>query len=170
MSALQNSRDTLFAVLMSVASLAMVVQAYGYDDDSSHFPRFLALVLLGLSLLYGLRLWCARRAALAKDGVRPAYVGLGTLLFTPWMLLSAKVVLLVAVYALSISLLGYYSATLLFLPISMILLGRLEPVHGPGSGQRRALGIALGSAIFLVLVWSLFSVFLGTRMPQGILF
>ena len=169
MSALQNSRDTLFAVLMSVASLAMVVQAYGYDDDSSHFPRFLALVLLGLSLLYSLRLWRARRAERA-GGVRPAYAGLGTLLFTPWMLLSAKVVLLVAIYALGISLLGYYSATLLFLPGSMILLGRMEPVHAVGGGQRRVMGIVLASAIFLVLVWSLFSVFLGTRMPRGMLF
>lgn len=154
------SRDLLFAGLMFVLSLGMVIQAYSYDDASSHFPRFLALTLLGLTLFYALRLVLVCRKAKAPIKVLPEA------LLTPWVKLSAGVVLLVCGYAVIVELLGYYLSTLLFLPGSMLVLGRLE---GSGKG-RRPLAIAVATGIFLGLTWALFSGFLGTRMPEGLFF
>ena len=169
-----RAKDGLFGLFMLVLSAALIAQSHSYHDESSQFPRFLAYTLAGLSLAYFGNLWRqARKAAASQQDACTA-----TPFWPPsaWTRQSVPVFMLLAAYLYAISLLGYYSATALFLMGSMLGYSRAEALRTPQAGtpgllpKRRLLNMSLAAGGFLILTWLLFTRFLGTRMPEGVLF
>lgn len=150
-------KEILFCVLILAVGIGCLVQAYTYDDNSSHFPRFLsiALVFLGVANIFRVR---GLRGQVARQGSETP------LLLDPWLLRTVKVVVAVGAYVLCLKMIGYYVSTVLFLLLSMLYFSR-----GLKTGNRPWLTITLSIVVFLALVYGLFNVFLSTSMPKGLL-
>lgn len=149
MTQYSQRKDRIFAVIMVLLSLAFLAQSLDYSAESSQFPRFLMGVQLIFSLIF-LFQQCRKplesKAVANKDVVAslmPAF----------------KVFLLTALYVLAIDRLGYFASTAVFLLGAMALFG-----------NRRLVVMASVTACFLALIYALFVLFMGVRLPQGFFF
>ena len=70
-----------------------------------------------------------------------------------------KVFLITSLYVLAIDYIGYFAATAAFLLGAMALFG-----------NRRLLVMGCVTASFLALIYALFVLFMGVRLPEGLLF
>ena len=142
-------KDRSFAVIMVLVSAAFLAQSLSYPAESSQFPRF----LMGIQLLFSLiflfqqfRLPLEAKTVANKDVIAslvPAF----------------KVFLITSMYVLAIDYVGYFVATTVFLMGAMALFG-----------NRRLLVMAVVTGCFLALIYALFVLFMGVRLPQGLLF
>lgn len=144
-----HRKDRSFAVIMVLLSAAFLAQSLSYPAESSQFPRFLMAVQLLFSLIF---LFQQFRLPLASKSV-PNNEVIASL--AP----AFKVFLITSLYILAIDSIGYFSATAAFLLGAMSLFG-----------NRRVVVMALVSGCFLVLIYALFVLFMGVRLPQGFLF
>jgi hypothetical protein len=145
---LKESSFLLFSLLFS---LLLVGVSFSYPEDSSEFPRFLSLVLLGLSLAMSV---ASVRSGRLKEGKGSSFRALAERMKIP-----AAVFLGVSLYVASIEIFGFYSSTPVFMAGGMF-----------AAGSRRYGTIALTTLLFLALVYALFSYSLGLRLPGGIVF
>lgn len=157
MSAESFKKEIAFCVLMLGVGCACLAQSYAYDDASSQFPRFLSTLLV---LLGGVNIF--RVARLRPTAVK--VVSETVFRKDPWLGSTARVLCSVALYVLCLRWIGYYVSTALFLGMSMYVFREKDS----GADLRRIAPLAI--AIFLAMVYGLFNVFLGTSMPQGVLF
>jgi hypothetical protein len=142
-------KDRSFAVIMVLLSAAFLAQSFRYPADSSQFPRFLMGVQLLFSLIF---LFQQFRLPLEAKTV-PGRDVLASL----WP--AFKVFLITSLYVLAIDYVGYFSATAGFLMGAMALFG-----------NRRLVVMASVTACFLAVIYALFVLFMGVRLPQGLLF
>ena len=131
---------------MVLLSTAFLFRAFMYPAASSQFPRFLMLLQLIFSvvlLVLSLRIPQAAGAKIFRlADVYPPF----------------KVFVASSVYVLAIGYLGYFAATALFLCGSMYWFGK----HGPVV----LIGVSGG---FILTVYALFVLFIGVRLPEGLL-
>ena len=131
---------------MVLLSTAFLIRAFMYPAASSQFPRFLMLLQLIFSVVLLVLSLRIPQAAGAKS-FRLAD------LYPPF-----KVFVASSVYVLAIGYLGYFAATALFLCGSMYWFGK----HGPVL----LIGVSGG---FILTVYALFVLFIGVRLPEGLL-
>lgn len=149
MTRYSQRKDRSFAVIMVLLSAAFLVQSFSYPAESSQFPRFLMGVQLLFSLIFlfqKFRLPLESKTVPSKEVIAslvPAF----------------KVFLVTSLYVLAIDYVGYFAATTAFLMGAMSLFG-----------NRRLLVMALVTGCFLALIYALFVLFMGVRLPQGLLF
>lgn len=142
-------KDRSFAVIMVLLSAALLAQSLRYPAESSQFPRFLMGVQLLFSLIF---LFQQFRLPLETKPV-PTMEVIASL--AP----AFKVFLITSLYVLAIDYVGYFSATAVFLIGAMALFG-----------NRRTLVMASVTGCFLAVIYALFVLFMGVRLPQGLLF
>lgn len=123
--------------------------ALEFPAGGGTFPLFAAGAAVFLSLMIILDTIVRRTAASEK----PVVISLSYQAFKP-----AVITVLTIVYVLSIFEVGYFTATLLFLVISTLLIG-----------LRKIGTILLTAVILLPLMYLFFEVFLLANLPQGAL-
>lgn len=144
-----HRKDRSFAVIMVLLSAAFLAQSLRYPAESSQFPRFLMGVQLLFSLIF---LFQQFRHPLGPKAVQSGEV-------IASLVPAFKVFLITSLYVLAIDYIGYFSATAAFLLGAMALFG-----------NRRLVVMGLVTACFLALIYALFVLFMGVRLPQGLLF
>lgn len=154
MASASRVKEVSFAGFMSLLSLALFARGLMYPAESSQFPRFMMILqsAFSLVLLYtALRLPGSPSASGAAGAGKAAAV---------WKELKAplQVFLSASLYIFGIGFLGYFTATILFLAISMFVFGRHKAVV--------IIGASLG---FIAVIYALFVLFIGVRLPQGFL-
>ena len=146
MAKTSRTRECGFAAAMVLLSAAFLIRAFMYPAASSQFPRFLMLLQLIFSvILFVLSLRVPRAAGTGSFRLAALYPPI-------------KVFVASAVYVLAIGYLGYFTATALFLCGSMYWFGK----HGP----LVLIGVSGG---FILTVYALFILFIGVRLPEGLL-
>ena len=149
MAHFSQRKDRSFAVIMVLLSAAFLAQSLSYPAESSQFPRFLMEVQLLFSLIF---LFQQFRQPLEPKTVQNREVMAS-------LVPAFKVFLITSLYVLAIDYIGYFSATAAFLLGSMALFGN------------RRLGVmGLVTGCFLALIYGLFVLFMGVRLPQGLFF
>lgn len=155
MSQPSYKKELGFAAGMLALSLALLLQSFSYRADSSQFPRFLMVLQVLFSAALLAKGLLARPWRLAGAAAVPA---------TNWRRLAAEIEKPLAVfvatsaYLLCIQYLGYYASTALFLTGSMFYFG-----------ERRLL-VTLGvTGLFVLSIYALFVMFIGVRLPEGLL-
>jgi hypothetical protein len=156
MASASKTKEVGFAAAMTLLSLAFLVRAFFYPEDSSQFPRFLMMLqtaFSGLLLAGSLALPGTMKADPAHEsGSRNRMNGLSV------FKVPLQVFVAASVYLLAIGFIGYFVSTALFLALSMFWFGRHRPVV--------LVGVSLG---FIAVVYALFVMFIGVRLPRGIL-
>ena len=159
MASASRVKEVSFAGVITLLSAALLHRSYFYPAESSQFPRFMMLLqsIFSVVLLAGaLRLPKPAASAGAShgrtgaSGVAAAWRGLKTPL---------QVFVGASAYVMAIGVLGYFASTALYLGLSMFLFGRHKPLV--------IAGVALG---FIAVIYGLFVMFIGVRLPQGLLF
>lgn len=144
-----QKKDRSFAVIMVLVSAAFLAQSLSYPAESSQFPRFLMGIQLLFSLIF---LFQQFRLPLEAKTVQNKEV-------IASLVPAFKVFLITSMYVLAIDYVGYFVATTAFLMGAMALFG-----------NRRLLVMAVVTGCFLALIYALFVLFMGVRLPQGLLF
>ena len=149
MTQYSQRKDRAFAVSMVLLSAAFLAQSLRYPAESAQFPRFLMGVQLLFSLIFlfqQFRLPLEATALRGKDVIAS-------------LVPAVKVFLITSLYVLAIDYVGYFAATAAFLMGAMALFG-----------NRRLVVMGLVTACFLAVIYALFVLFMGVRLPQGLLF
>ena len=140
--------ERIAAILCSLAAVYMGYIAWEFPAGGDQFPLFAcaAIIAIGLLMIVRAILWpdvfTGRfQLAITFEAFRP-------------LLLTAAVV----VYVLMIFRLGYYTSSLLFLPVISFAVG-----------VRDLKMIGLTAVIALPLMYAFFELFLQAQMPRGIL-
>ena len=136
---------------MVLLSAALLVRAFMYSADSSQFPRFLMV----LQLIFAVMLFMG----VLRLPLDAAKSGGGMAAQLAAMRVPFQVFVAVSAYVLGIEYLGYFVATALFQSGSMYWFGR-----------HRVSVLFGASAGFILTVYALFVMFIGARLPQGLLF
>jgi len=147
MSLLPRKKEIMFALMMTLISLALLVSTYNYSSESVYFPRF----LMWLQIVFSLILWI-RAIRLPSDPITVDQTA-KTRLAIPFQIFTA-----ISLYILAIEFIGYFVATILFLAGSMYLFGRHRWLV--------VVGVSVG---FLLTIYILFGLLIGIRLPEGLL-
>jgi hypothetical protein len=142
--ALPKRKEIVFAAAMTALSAALLANTYSYPAASVQFPRFLVFLQLLFSLIL-----LVRSISLPRDTAPGHTAGL----VIPLQIFSA-----ISGYIIAIDQIGYFVATSLFLTGSMYLFGRHRPFV-----------LICVTAVFLLIVYVLFGLLIGVRLPAGLL-
>ncbi|MGB6243285.1 MAG: tripartite tricarboxylate transporter TctB family protein [Castellaniella sp.] len=149
-----RNKEILFAVVMVVISASMVYGTYDYPSESVQFPRFLMVlqcVFSAMLLVRALRL--PGGAAVQSGGASAQQSQDSRRIWIP-----IQVFVGVSAYILAIEYIGYFVSTAFFLCGSMAFFGRNKAAS--------MLGV---TAACLLVIYVLFSVLIGVRLPAGLL-
>lgn len=149
-----KSKETAFAAMMIIISALLVYGSFNYPPQSAQFPRFLMVLQLVFSvmlLIRALRL-PASNAGQSINSHSEADTA-GAKLWVP-----LQIFLSVSAYILAIEYIGYFVSTALFLCGSMAFFGR-----------NRLMTMLSVTAACLLIIYLLFVVLIGIRMPAGLL-
>ncbi len=155
---ISRKKELWFAAVMTLFSAALLARAFSYPPESSQFPRFLLAIQLVFCLVL-LGRAAVKQKTDANHGsdkvTEPASSVTKTFaaMKVPLQIFAAS-----SAYILAIEALGYFVATAAFLSGTMYLFGKHKPLV--------LLGVSLG---FLLIVYALFVLFIGVRLPQGLL-
>lgn len=147
MAELSSRREVGFAAFVTLLSAALFGGALLYPPQSSQFPRFLMALQLLFSIALLVRAW-RRRGAGARGTAGPVSLGVPLQVFVA-----------TAAYVIAIEQLGYFVASALFLFGAMYWFGRHRLIV--------MIGVTAG---FLAVMYALFILFIGVRLPEGLLF
>lgn len=145
---LDQKRDVIFCALAFACAVGIGGVSFGYDFDSSYFPRLLAIFLgfLAATLLLRVTRPTTEDAEIDLDEVRAQLVGF------------AKVFGAVLGYVGLMLLTSYTIGTVLFLVGMMVVLG-----------ERKPLRLLLIAGLTTAVLSYLFFQFLGVTPPEGLL-
>lgn len=139
------NRDVVFAAILVLFSIGAWGQATALSARAAVFPRLVVALLLLFSAIYLVRaLW----QALPAQAVPPFFTNLLRLLIA---------LVLVAAYVLVFPQIGFFSATLFFIPVFAVAIG-----------MREIATVLIGSVIFTFGAWVVFVVLLNRRLPPEI--
>ncbi len=155
-----KARDRKLALVTACISIGLIVTSFSYPAQSSGVPRILSVTLLGLSLLL---LWNQRSVPKpdVEDSKEPpvtvedaqATSGNGQAIWKSrafWMFIGTLI------YAGAISILGFFTASFLYLLIATLFLG-----------QRKPIVVTLFPIGLCALLYLLFRVVLRVAIPSG---
>lgn len=149
MAAMTKKKELIFSSVVTVLTAALLVRAFMYPGESSQFPRFLMVLQLVFSALLLVR---AIRLPAAAGASKSAKAAAKSLVVPFQVFVSASL------YLIMISFLGYFVATAIFLCGTMFWFGTRKPLL-----------IVSVSAGFMLVIYALFVLFIGVRLPAGIL-
>ena len=145
----QKCLEEIFVVgILIILCIYVFLTAGSFKGTSSLFPRIVSALT---AILCFLQLGASVRSLRSLQNTQEEPVGSGR----SFLLASASLV----VYAALIFLLGYYTATLLYLCASIYLFG-----------YRKKLVIVLVSAGMIGFIYGLFHLLMYVNMPKGLLF
>ena len=151
----KSSTDILCCLSFLGIGAAFAIQMAELEGVSRVFPQaLLVVIVLGGFWFVGKGFWLRRKEALAEGEQEPV----------AW----PKVGIIAAlglVYAVLISILGFFSSTLAFLICAALILG--DKAHGMGHLFKVS---ALYSVVFCALLWVCFVKLLNVPTPTGLLF
>jgi len=133
-------------IFIYVMSALFLISTFAIEDQTSRiFPQVLCILSILLATVYFIQIL---RGKYTNEDVNLNGTGKS--------LLMAGIILL---YILGISLVGFYIASLVFLPIGMIVLGQRS--------WKVIVGVDIGVMLFIYLF---FGLLLSMQMPESILF
>ncbi|HIT04077.1 MAG TPA: tripartite tricarboxylate transporter TctB family protein [Candidatus Caccocola faecipullorum] len=141
------NKEKVYSLSVTVISVLLTVQAFRYPAESSHFPRFLCILMVLFSLI------SLSKALKDKEQKREEIT------FASTVKLPLIVFLTAIAYIFGIAYVGYFVSTTVYMLVMMFLFG-----------ERRIIPMGAAVAVFLIVIYALFVHFLGLRLPEGILF
>lgn len=141
------NKEKVYSLSVTAISALLTVQAFRYPAESSHFPRFLCVLMVLFSLI------SLSRALKEKEPKREEVT------FASTIKLPLIVFLTAIAYIFGIAYIGYFVSTAVYMIFMMLLFG-----------ERRIVPIGAAIAVFIIVIYALFVHFLGLRLPEGILF
>ena len=141
------NKEKVYSLSVTAISALLTVQAFRYPAESSHFPRFLCVLMVLFSLI------SLSRALKEKEPKRKEVT------FASTIKLPLIVFLTAIAYIFGIAYIGYFVSTAVYMIFMMLLFG-----------ERRIVPIGAAIAVFIIVIYALFVHFLGLRLPEGILF
>lgn len=127
------------------------VYSYDLSDSSKSYPRFTIILLFGLTTLYLVQMVLRARKFGVESGVDEIFEGFQAKQFFVSFAL-------VIVYFLLMKYLGFFSATIIYLIAALVYL-RVPVVHSVIT----VIGVN-------VMIYLAFVMFLGVKLPKGLLF
>ena len=121
------------------------------SEESQTYPTFTIILLFGLTTLYLLQMLIAAKKHGVESGVQEVFEGFRPLQF--FVCLGA-----VLLYLLMMNYLGFYISTIVFM-LAVLLYLRVPVLH-----------TVISVVAINLLVYLAFSLFLGVKLPVGILF
>jgi len=149
--------DRLGYLAVLLLGLGALWMTFGFPAESAIFPRIVAGVLAAMGGLHLLSTFVAqmgrKEEAVGDDGSGGYQLERGAAFFDSPARFAIIFVLSVA-YCVGIAAAGYYTSTLLFIPVSLIVLGYRKPV-----------AVVLATAGYVVVTWLVISVLFGRPLP-----
>lgn len=146
-------RKTDIGVVAFMYAVCAFFYVYSFDlsDSSKAYPRFTIVLLFGLTTLYLIQMILRARKFGVESGINVIFEG-----FKPKQFFVS--LLLIVVYFLMMKFLGFFSSTTIYLIAALVYL-RVPVVH--------MLITVVGVDVMIYLA---FVLFLGVRLPKGLLF
>lgn len=141
------NKEKVYSLSVTVISALLTVQAFRYPAESSHFPRFLCILMVLFSLI------SLSKALKDKDAEREE------ISFASTIKLPLIVFITAIAYIFGIAYVGYFVSTAVYMLFMMLLFG-----------EKRIIPMGVAIAAFIIVIYALFVHFLGLRLPEGILF
>ncbi len=137
-----SNRDVICAGVLVVFSVAVWIQALALPSRAAMFPRLVIALLFGFSVIYLARsVW---RASPERPAA-PFFRNAGRL---------CVALMLIVGYVLIFPRIGFFTATVVFIPVFSIAIG-----------LRRIVAAVLASMVFTTGAWIVFVLLLGRRLP-----
>lgn len=149
---MKMKRTDIGVVLFMYAVCAFFyVNSSSLSKGSKTYPMFTIYLLFGLTTLYLVQMIIAARKFGVESGVDKVFAGFKAVQFIVSLVLTV-------VYFFLMKYVGFFSATVVFMLASLIYL-KVPPLY-----------TAATVVIITALIYLAFVVFLGVRLPKGILF
>ena len=141
------NKEKVYSLSVTALSALLTVQAFRYPAESSHFPRFLCILMVLFSLISLVRAFKDKEQKCEK------------ITFASTVKLPLIVFLTAIAYICGIAYVGYFVSTVVYMVCMMLMFN-----------ERRIIPMGAAIAVFIIVIYALFVHFLGLRLPQGILF
>ena len=148
------TKDAYLAIAIVLFSIVVLLGTLSYPYQSAYFPRFI-LILLGL-------LGCALfvKEIRKKKPPTPGKSGERTTVFqNPAFIKVSLMFIYSIVYLLAVNWVGFFSTTIVAIPIMTWLLGVRKPST-----------IIIATGIVVFFIYLIFKIFLKVPFPEGLLF
>ncbi|MBQ2895548.1 MAG: tripartite tricarboxylate transporter TctB family protein [Oscillospiraceae bacterium] len=146
-------KKTDIGVVAFMYAVCAFFYVYSFDlsDSSKSYPRFTIMLLFGLTTLYLIQMVIKARKYGVESGVDEIFEGFQVKQFFVSLAL-------VIVYFLMMKYLGFFSATIIYLVAALVYL-RVPVLHSVIT----VVGVN-------VMIYLAFVMFLGVKLPKGLLF
>lgn len=145
---LSLNKDSVFALISLIISIALALVAFSYPSDSSWFPRILCLTIVFLSLVLLIQSKRHKKAERAEEE--------GQNIFSKRTL---SFYILCVIYILALPRIGFFVCSYLFIVAACIMFK-----------YKNKFVIVLWPAALSVVLWGVFTYCLNVPTPQGIFF
>lgn len=125
-------------------------QTLKLDADSQTYPRFIIIILFGLTTLYLLQM-LFRARKFGTQNSNGEFQGFQPLQFFGCLVLTL-------LYLVSVHFIGFYVSTVVFMVVTLLFL-KVKPVP-----------ILIATVAIILLVYVAFTLFLKVKLPTGLLF
>jgi hypothetical protein len=139
-----NNHDRIAGILIFAVCALLFQHTLSYPTESAQFPRVILIIMLGLSG------WMVLRSLILVDWRRMQYEA--------FFIHGGRFALAVAtmgLYIFGINYLGYYTATIFYIPIMAILLG-----------YRSKIVIVFATVIYIAVVLGIFDILFERQLPK----
>ena len=148
------TKDSYLAIIIILFSVVVYLGSLSYPDESAYFPRFIILllgVLGGVLLVKELR---------KKTGPAIDKVNEGTSIFRNQAFFKVSLMIFSSlIYLLILNWVGFFSTTIVYLPVMIFLMGVKKPTT-----------IVISTGVVLFFIFLIFRAFLKVPFPEGLLF
>ena len=148
------TKDTYLAIAIVVFSIVVLLGTLSYPYQSAYFPRFILILLGGLGCaLFVKEIKKKKPPTSEKNEDRAPFFQ------NPAFIKVSLMIVYSVVYMLAISYIGFFSTTIVAIPIMIWLLGVRKPST-----------IIISTGIVVFFIYLIFDIFLRVPFPEGFLF
>lgn len=148
------TKDACLAITIVLFSIGVYVGTLSYPHQSAYFPRFI-LILLGFLgfLLFVKEIRKKKTAIPGKSEDRPSVFQ------NPAFIKVSLMIIYSVIYLLLVDWVGFFSTTIVSIPIMIWLLGVRKPST-----------VSVATGVVVVFIYIVFRMFLKVPFPEGLLF
>lgn len=147
------TKDAYLAIAIVVFSIAVLLSTLSYPYQSAYFPRFILVLLGGLGCALFVKEIKKRKPQSArKDGDQPPVFQ------NPAFIKVSMMIVYSVVYLLAIDYVGFFTTTIVSIPIMIWLLGVKKPST-----------IIISTGVVVFFIYLIFDIFLKVPFPEGLL-
>jgi len=148
------TKDAYLAIAIVVFSIAVLVSTLSYPYQSAYFPRFILMLLGGLGgALFVKEIRKKKPSASPKNGGQPSVFQ------NPAFVKASMMIIYSVVYLVAISYVGFFTTTIIAIPMMIWLLGVKKPST-----------IMISTVVVVFFIYLIFDIFLKVPFPEGLLF